>query len=330
MVGETWDWLPTSAAARLVRISCGGAKRVECQRHSRKRAAAARAGTRLDTATPVTRAASTKTTAPKPTAAEITQRGRSAGRVARRPCITCPSTTANPGASAPTSAPDTSAPKEDVSAPSLGHVCRRTGAPKRAVHRSRGAAYPVGGGPPPVVAQPLAPEPSPSPGGVRGADRLARVVLHTSATPSGGAATTHLHSDSSSLGWSGSRAVRLASPLTAGGAPGAPPGRGDHRPAIWPGSTYLVSPLMLSSFDELLHQATLWNIIHSRTLFTQTRSFRSAPTIPASAGHRIVKWLTGVPMVVAQLTVIAVCASSSRSWFSCSSNGSRSRRSLAG
>ncbi len=272
-----------------------------------RRAAAARAGTRLDAATPVARAASTKTTAPKPTAAaEVTQ---SAGRpvgLLDAPAPPVRERPPTPVRQRPISAPNASAPKGDVSTAPLGTVVdvpvpRNGWFTAAEVRRARVAADR------PVVAEPSAPEPSTSRAGfVALAVSLALVVQSIGyAIGRSGNDTTALRLFFIGLvGIFVPCAWRLLSPRV---------GRRERLQVVvilglaLVGSTYLVSPLMPSSFDELLHQATLWNIIHSRTLFTQNALLPVSPYYPGlELATASVKWLTGVPMVVAELTVIAV------------------------
>jgi hypothetical protein len=72
-------------------------------------------------------------------------------------------------------------------------------------------------------------------------------------------------------------------------------------------SYVLRSPLIFDSFDELLHGATLANLVHSRTLFTTNTALPVSPFYPGlELLTASVMWITGLPLVLAQVVVLAV------------------------
>jgi hypothetical protein len=71
-------------------------------------------------------------------------------------------------------------------------------------------------------------------------------------------------------------------------------------------SYILRSPLIFDGFDELLHQGTLTNLLDLRTLFTPNTVLPVSPYYPGLELLTIaVKWLTGLPLVAAQIVVLA-------------------------
>jgi hypothetical protein len=73
-------------------------------------------------------------------------------------------------------------------------------------------------------------------------------------------------------------------------------------------SLYLGYPLMPSGFDDLQHQDTLWNLAQNRSLFQANSLLPVSPHYPALELTTLsVKWLTGVPFVVAELVVVSIC-----------------------
>jgi len=68
-------------------------------------------------------------------------------------------------------------------------------------------------------------------------------------------------------------------------------------------------PLLLDGFDELLHVGTLEHLLDSRAVFPTNSILPVSPYYP---GLELVtaatRWLTGLPLVVDELVVLAACA----------------------
>jgi hypothetical protein len=72
-------------------------------------------------------------------------------------------------------------------------------------------------------------------------------------------------------------------------------------------SYILRSPLIFDGFDELLHDATLMDLLDSRRLFTTNTALPVSPYYPGMELLTIsVKWLTGFPLVLSQVVVLAM------------------------
>ncbi len=70
-------------------------------------------------------------------------------------------------------------------------------------------------------------------------------------------------------------------------------------------SYYIRSPLIFDWFDELIHGATLNRLLGSRTLLVQNRILPVSPFYPGLELLTVaVKWMTGLPVVLAQLVVV--------------------------
>jgi hypothetical protein len=71
-------------------------------------------------------------------------------------------------------------------------------------------------------------------------------------------------------------------------------------------SYYLRSPYLFDSFDELLHQATLWKLGVNRQLFAPNTVLPVSPYYPGLELCTLaVRWLTGMPVVLCELAVVA-------------------------
>jgi hypothetical protein len=72
-------------------------------------------------------------------------------------------------------------------------------------------------------------------------------------------------------------------------------------------SYVLRSPLILDQFDELLHGATLMDLLGTRALFTPNTALPVSPYYPGLELLTIsVKWLTGLPLDACQVIVLVV------------------------
>ncbi len=72
-------------------------------------------------------------------------------------------------------------------------------------------------------------------------------------------------------------------------------------------SYYMRSPLIFDWFDELIHGATLDRLLDNRTLLVHNNILPVSPYYPGLELMTIaVKWLTGLPVVLAQLVVVLV------------------------
>ncbi|MBF6555337.1 MAG: hypothetical protein IVW52_04090 [Acidimicrobiales bacterium] len=70
-------------------------------------------------------------------------------------------------------------------------------------------------------------------------------------------------------------------------------------------SYYMRSPLIFDWFDELIHGATLNRLLGSRTLQVHNRILPVSPYYPGLELLTVaVKWMTGLPVVLAQLVVV--------------------------
>ncbi len=70
-------------------------------------------------------------------------------------------------------------------------------------------------------------------------------------------------------------------------------------------SYYLRSPLIFDWFDELIHGATLNRLLDSRTLLVHNSILPVSPYYPGLELETVaVKWVTGLPVVLAQLVVV--------------------------
>ena len=70
-------------------------------------------------------------------------------------------------------------------------------------------------------------------------------------------------------------------------------------------SYYIRSPLIFDWFDELIHGATLNRFLGSRTLLVHNRILPVSPYYPGLELLTVaVKWMTGLPVVLAQLVVV--------------------------
>ena len=72
-------------------------------------------------------------------------------------------------------------------------------------------------------------------------------------------------------------------------------------------SYYLLSPLLFTGYDELLHQTTLWQLSGQRALFTSNSLLPVSPSFPGLELLTVsVRWLTGLPVVVCELVTVLV------------------------
>jgi hypothetical protein len=72
-------------------------------------------------------------------------------------------------------------------------------------------------------------------------------------------------------------------------------------------SAYLLNPLLFTSFDELLHQTTLWQIQYHHGLFTSNTELPVSPYYPGLELVTVgIRDGTGLPNVVAELIVIGL------------------------
>ena len=70
-------------------------------------------------------------------------------------------------------------------------------------------------------------------------------------------------------------------------------------------SNYLFNPLLFSGFDDLLHQASLGHLANNRSLFVANTELPVSPYYPVLELLTVaIRWLTGLPMVVCELTVV--------------------------
>jgi O-antigen/teichoic acid export membrane protein len=71
------------------------------------------------------------------------------------------------------------------------------------------------------------------------------------------------------------------------------------------GSYYMRSPLIFDWFDELIHGATLTQMLRGRTLDVHNSILPISPYYPGLELFTVaVKWITGLPVVLAQLVVV--------------------------
>jgi hypothetical protein len=70
-------------------------------------------------------------------------------------------------------------------------------------------------------------------------------------------------------------------------------------------SYYMRSPLIFDWFDELIHGVTLSSLLHNRTLLVHNSLLPVSPFYPGLEYMTVaVKWMTGLPVVFAQLLVV--------------------------
>ncbi len=71
-------------------------------------------------------------------------------------------------------------------------------------------------------------------------------------------------------------------------------------------SYVMLQPLMLDSFDELIHLGTLIHVFDSRAVFPTNSVLPASPYYPGlELATAAAKWLTGLPLVACQLIVLA-------------------------
>jgi hypothetical protein len=72
-------------------------------------------------------------------------------------------------------------------------------------------------------------------------------------------------------------------------------------------SYVMLQPLLLDSFDELDHMGTLFRILDSHTLFPNNTVLPVSPYYPGlELATAATKWMTGLPLVIDQLVVLAI------------------------
>ena len=72
-------------------------------------------------------------------------------------------------------------------------------------------------------------------------------------------------------------------------------------------SYYIRSPLIFDWFDELIHGVTLNSLLDNRTLLVHNSILPVSPYYPGLELVTVaVKWLTGLPLVLAELVVVVV------------------------
>ncbi len=72
-------------------------------------------------------------------------------------------------------------------------------------------------------------------------------------------------------------------------------------------SYFLLSPLMYTGYDELLHETTLWQLADHRQLFPKNSLLPVSPYYPGLEMFTLaVRWTTGLPVVLSELVTVLV------------------------